>query len=215
MKLRIFHSTVATSFLIAPAMSCFAQDFQTPVLPTAGACFVYSSSVDGGNARENTICATKTTDKEVEFDNGIAYDATNFNEVKHPRRSFLVKDGFFGSKPGGCWPVAQICGVNAYPLKDRTFQLEGQGLQVGSWQAWFYQFNVSTKVIDCQVLGKEEKCLESAVKARDRANNGATHDTDAKRVFVLTGEAKGFPFEISSVSNPPGRLSVNKLIRKS
>jgi hypothetical protein len=215
MKLQFFASAVVASTLLSTPLISFGQEFQTPALPSVGTCFLYSSTVDGSNAREFKSCVAKVSEKEIEFDNGTVYDASNFNEIKHARRSFLVKDGLFGSKAGGCWPAAQICGVSAYPLEERTFKLEGQGLQVGTWQAWYYDFNVIAKVIPCQVLGKEEKCLESTVKAKDRANNGATHDTDAKRVFVLTGEAKGFPFEITFISNPPGQLSVVKLVRKS
>ena len=205
--------------LIAAGISFFshaavAQNFvfDNPVLPTVNQCFTYVSNSQNAAPRESQLCVKSVESGGIEFSNGQVFDQNNFNETKHRSRTLELKTGFLSSKPG-CWPTGQQCGVSAFPLKDAKFSVDGLVLNVGTWQAVFSQFNVKTSVVKCNVLEKEETCFESIMDAKDRANNGASHDTEASRTFVLTGPAKGWPLEVKYKSTPPGQLSVFRLLK--
>lgn len=204
--------TFASLCVFSHAASAQVSLFEGPILPTANQCFIYMSTSQNAGSRESQLCVKSVGSGEIEFSNGQVFDQNNFNETKHRTRTLELKTGVLSSKPG-CWPTGQQCGVSAFPLKDAKFSVDGLVLNVGAWQAIFSQFNVKTSVVKCTVLEKEETCFESIVDAKDRANNGASHDTEASRIFVLTGPAKGWPLEIKYKSTPPGQLSVFRLLK--
>ena len=206
--------TFASFCVLSHAAAAQSSLFESPILPTANQCFTYVSTNQnaGSNAsfRESQLCVKSVESGGIEFSNGLVFDQNNFNETKHRTRTLELKTGIVSSKPG-CWPTGQQCGVSAFPLKDTKFSVNGLVLNVGTWQAVFSQFNVKTSIVKCIVLESEETCFESVMDAKDRANNGASHDTEASRTFVLTGPAKGWPLEIRYTSTPPGQLSVFRL----
>ena len=208
MKLLTFVSFCVLSHPAAAQSSLF----ESPVLPTVNQCFTYVTTSQNAGTRESQLCVKSVESGGIEFSNGMVFDQNNFNETKHRTRTLELKTGTLSTKPG-CWPTGQQCGVSAFPLKDAKFSVDGLVLNVGTWQAIFSQFNVKTSIVKCTVLEKEETCFESIMDAKDRANNGALHDTDASRTFVLTGPAKGWPLEIKYKSTPPGQTSVFRLLK--
>ena len=206
--------TFASFCVLSHAATAQNSLFESPILPTVSQCFIYAATSQNAGSRESQLCVNSVGSGGIEFSNGSVFDQNNFNETKHRARTLELKTGIFSSKPG-CWPTGQQCGVSAFPLKDAKFSVNGLVLNVGTWQATFSQFNVKTSVVKCTVLDKEETCFESIMDAKDRANNGASHDTEASRTFVLTGPAKGWPLEIRYMSTPPGQLSVFRLSKLS
>ena len=204
--------TFAGLCVLSQAAAAQTGVFENPVLPTPNQCFTYVATSDGGVPRESQLCVRSVENGQTEFNNGTVFDQNNFNEIKHRARIYEVRTGFLSSKPG-CWPTGQQCGVSAYPLKDGKFSMGGLVMSIGTWQAGFSQFDVKTAIVKCMVSEKEETCFESSMDAKDRANNGASHDTEASRTFILTGPAKGWPLEIKYKSTPPGQLSVFRLLK--
>lgn len=204
--------TFASFCVISHVAAAQSTVFESPVLPTVNQCFTYVTTSQSAAPRESQLCVKSVESGGIEFSNGLVFDQNNFNETKHRTRTLELKTGLLLPKPG-CWPTGQQCGVSAFPLKDAKFSVDGLVLNVGTWQASFSQFNVKTSVVKCTVLEKEETCFESTIDAKDRANNGASHDTEASRTFVLTGPAKGWPLEIKYKSTPPGQLSVFRLLK--
>lgn len=175
-------------FFLTPPLIAQAQPFQYKV----GTCLEYSF-LRGDNRTVWRDCITAVQDNRVTIGRDRVFDSRNRNYLTwNSGTSYGISTGLFSTAPA-CLPGGSDCERDLSQdtsaeswEKDGVFVMFFPTGRV-NWQ----KFSFKSQTIDCEVLGKAERCQEGVRVGTLLYNNGGREQVRDTTRIALTGPARG------------------------
>jgi hypothetical protein len=192
MKNRLFLLLICTLFFISPLAHSQSNADGGGFNYKPGICYVYEMTRRGISS-VFTECVREINGDLVTLSNGSSFDRRNRNYTKWQKNiTYVERDGALTFKEA-CIPSVTRCdslvALNAAPEEwsaDGRYAIDST---TGGWFTW-QTFSLKSTISDCNVLGKQERCLNGVRQGDLQLRNGIERNQDISEV-VLTGDYRG------------------------